>query len=106
MCCVRDTDVALTNPVRFCRDIYFEDVSLWSSQMVLDDTVTQVSRLLNVPRHCLNIGATSKGLVAGSLSFVDAHRRAVDCRTSPTGSPYSKLDGFESIVPFRKESMV
>lgn len=67
------------------RDIYYEDVSLWGSQTLLDETVTQLTRLLRIPRHCINIRATSKGLVAGALTFLDASGKLVDCRT-PNGS--------------------
>lgn len=67
------------------RDIYYEDMALWGSQSVLDGLVTQLTRLLGVPRRCLHIDATSKGLVAGSLTFLDADGRLVDCNT-PTGT--------------------
>ena len=66
------------------RDIYYEDVALWGNQPVLDSTVTQMTKLLNIPRCCLNIGATSKGLVAGSLNFLDGDGKLIDCQT-PTG---------------------
>jgi hypothetical protein len=46
--------------------------------------VTQMTKLLNIPRCCLNIGATSKGLVAGSLNFLDGDGKLIDCQT-PTG---------------------
>jgi len=59
-------------------------VDVWTSQTELDGVVTQVSQLLSVPRQCLNINATSKGLVAGSLSFLDPQRKLIDCQT-PTG---------------------
>ena len=68
-----------------CRDIYYEDVALWGNQTVLDDAVTQLTRLLSLPRRCINITATSKGLVAGSLTFLDGNDRLVDCQT-PTGT--------------------
>ena len=64
------------------RDIYYEDVSLWTSQIELDLAVTRLTRILNVPRHLLNIYATAKGLVFGSLRYVDAGQRTVDCNTS------------------------
>ncbi len=67
-----------------CRDIYYEDVSIWGNQRVLDETVTQLTRLLDVPRRCLHIDATAKGLVAGPLTFLDADGKLVDCKT-PNG---------------------
>ena len=67
------------------RDIYYENVALWGNQTVLDEAVTQLTRLLSLPRRCININATSKGLVAGCLTFVDANDKLVDCQT-PTGT--------------------
>nr|SVE86890.1 EOG090X09ZG [Daphnia similis] len=88
-----------TNTTSTKRDIYYEDVSLWGNQPVLDSTVTQMTRLLNIPRRCLNIGATSKGLVAGSLNFLDGDGKLVDCQ-SPTGilipNDVEKLSQFRS----------
>nr|SVE93141.1 EOG090X09ZG [Moina brachiata] len=73
-----------TNTNSTKRDIYYEDVTLWGSQTLLDEIVTQLTRLLRIPRHCINIRATSKGLVAGSLTFLDPSGKLVDCRT-PNG---------------------
>nr|SVE91275.1 EOG090X09ZG [Daphnia sinensis] len=88
-----------TNTTSTKRDIYYEDVSIWGNQPVLDSTVTQMTRLLNIPRRCLNIGATSKGLVAGSLNFLDGDGKLVDCQ-SPTGilipNDVEKLSQFRS----------
>nr|SVE75264.1 EOG090X09ZG [Daphnia dolichocephala] len=88
-----------TNTTSTKRDIYYEDVSLWGNQPVLDSTVTQMTRLLNIPRCCLNIDATSKGLVAGSLNFLDGDGKLVDCQT-PTGilipNDVQKLSQFRS----------
>jgi DNA topoisomerase VI subunit A len=68
------------------RDLYYEDVSLWTNQLVLDETVVTLTRLLNVPRHCVNISATSKGLVSGSVSFLDSAGRLVNCSSSENGN--------------------
>nr|SVE94376.1 EOG090X09ZG [Simocephalus serrulatus] len=88
-----------TNTSSTKRDIYYEDVSLWGNQMTLDNTVTQMTRLLNLPRRCLNIGATSKGLVAGALNFLDGEGKLVNCQT-PTGilipNDVEKLSEFRS----------
>nr|SVE85633.1 EOG090X09ZG [Daphnia pulicaria] len=88
-----------TNTTSTKRDIYYEDVSLWGSQPVLDSMVTQMTKLLNIPRCCLNIGATSKGLVAGSLNFLDGDGKLIDCQT-PTGilipNDVEKLSQFRS----------
>lgn len=77
--------VLLARNVFVFRDIYYEDVTLWGSQTLLDETVTQLTRLLRIPRHCINIRATSKGLVAGSLTFLDPSGKLVDCQT-PNGT--------------------
>ena len=83
---IRYTNVGSFSFILFS-DIYYEDVSLWGNQTALDNTVTQMTRLLNLPRRCLHIDATSKGLVAGSLNFFDGDGKLVDC-TSPTGMQY------------------
>ena len=65
--------------------MFYEDVDLWGSQTVVDGLVTQLTRLLDVPRHLLHIEASAKGLVAGSLTFLGADGKVVDCNT-PTGT--------------------
>nr|SVE93755.1 EOG090X09ZG [Scapholeberis mucronata] len=88
-----------TNASSTKRDIYYEDVSLWGNQAALDNLVTQLTRLVGLPRRCLNIGATSKGLVAGSLTFLDANGRVIQCQT-PNGvlipNDVEKLSQFRS----------
>nr|SVE69937.1 EOG090X09ZG [Eubosmina coregoni] len=88
-----------TNTTSNKRDIYYENVALWGNQTVLDEAVTQLTRLLSLPRRCININATSKGLVAGCLTFVDANDKLVDCQT-PTGilipNDVDKLSQFRS----------
>nr|SVE73075.1 EOG090X09ZG [Ceriodaphnia reticulata] len=90
-----------TNTSSTKRDIYYEDVSVWGNQTALDKTVTQMTRLLNLPRHCLHIGATSKGLVAGSLNFIDADGKLVNCQ-SPTGILIP--NDVENLTQFRSEA--
>lgn len=58
--------------------------------------VTQLTRLIDVPRRCLHIDATAKGLVAGPLTFVDADEKFVDCNT-PTGT-FRGSHGFSVVL--------
>uniref|UniRef100_H2ZJI6 DNA topoisomerase (ATP-hydrolyzing) n=1 Tax=Ciona savignyi TaxID=51511 RepID=H2ZJI6_CIOSA len=67
------------------RDLYYEEPNLFSSQTVVDQIVDDISCMLNVPRRWLNVVATSKGLVAGNLSFLDPDGQLVDCSLSQSG---------------------
>ena len=54
------------------RDLYYQHVSDYGSQAEVDAAVGVISAMLRVPRLHLRLLATSKGLVAGSLSYVNA----------------------------------
>ncbi|XP_060080716.1 meiotic recombination protein SPO11-like [Ylistrum balloti] len=67
------------------RDIYYQDVSGFGSQAQLDETVDNISCLLDTPRWSLHVLASSKGCIAGDLSFQDGDGNLVDCKTTRTG---------------------
>ncbi|XP_033738650.1 meiotic recombination protein SPO11-like [Pecten maximus] len=67
------------------RDIYYQDVSGFGSQAQLDETVDNISCLLDTPRWGLHVLASSKGCIAGDLSFQDGDGNLVDCKSTRTG---------------------
>lgn len=66
------------------RDLYYQNVSLFGSQRVLDTILDDVTRLLKIPRHLSHVRATSKGLIAGNLVF-RLDDVIVDCSAAKTG---------------------
>ena len=47
--------------------------------------IEDIARIINVPRICLSVVATSKGLVAGDLSYVDCTGNLIDCSNTKEG---------------------
>ena len=72
---------------RFCtkRDLYYQDTSLFGNQAALDEALENVSCMLQVPRWRLHVLATSKGCIAGNLSFHDIDGNFVDCSQTKAG---------------------
>ncbi|XP_078490434.1 meiotic recombination protein SPO11 [Ciona intestinalis] len=68
------------------RDLYYEEPNLFSSQSIVDHIVDDISCMICVPRRWLNVVATSKGLIAGDLQFVDPDGHTVDCSLNQSGS--------------------
>ncbi|XP_063968055.1 meiotic recombination protein SPO11-like [Lytechinus pictus] len=68
------------------RDLYYSDVQSFGSQSIVDDIVDNLCCLLQVPRRCLHILATSKGLVYGDLRFTDVSGSYIDCSRNRTGT--------------------
>ncbi|XP_030839171.1 meiotic recombination protein SPO11-like [Strongylocentrotus purpuratus] len=68
------------------RDLYYSDVQSFGSQSIVDDIIDNLCCLLQVPRRCLHVLATSKGLVYGDLCFTDASGSYIDCSNNRTGT--------------------
>nr|QIC49994.1 putative meiotic recombination protein SPO11 [Actinia equina] len=67
------------------RDIYYSDVMFYGTQSVVDEIVENISCMLKVPRHCLHVLATSKGLIAGDLRYREYDATYTDCRNQNSG---------------------
>ncbi|XP_033116516.1 meiotic recombination protein SPO11-like [Anneissia japonica] len=67
------------------RDIYYNDPQLYGSQSVVDQLADSIACMLSVPRHHLHLLATSKGCLAGDLSFIEVDGNCINCSTSTTG---------------------
>ncbi|KFV41491.1 Meiotic recombination protein SPO11, partial [Tyto alba] len=77
--------VIITNTI-FCldRDIYYSDTLLFGSQSVVDNIINDISCMLKIPRRSLHILSTTKGFVAGNLSYTEEDGTKVNCTCSAT----------------------
>ncbi|KAL2297104.1 hypothetical protein Nmel_015162, partial [Mimus melanotis] len=66
------------------RDIYYSDTQLFGSQSVVDQIINDISCMLKIPRRSLHVLATTKGFVAGNLSFTEEDGTKVNCTCSAT----------------------
>uniref|UniRef100_A0A8C5TU91 DNA topoisomerase (ATP-hydrolyzing) n=1 Tax=Malurus cyaneus samueli TaxID=2593467 RepID=A0A8C5TU91_9PASS len=53
------------------RDIYYSDTLLFGSQSIVDQIINDISCMLKIPRRSLHILSTTKGFVAGNLSYTE-----------------------------------
>ncbi|KAJ3024872.1 UNVERIFIED_CONTAM: endodeoxyribonuclease, partial [Siphonaria sp. JEL0065] len=60
-------DLLKTNKTATKRDIYYRHVTLFKRQSNVDDIIESLACSLRVPRHCLHILASPKGLLKGPL---------------------------------------
>jgi meiotic recombination protein SPO11 len=85
---------------RYCtkRDLYYQDVVLFGNQPALDDALENISCMLQVPRWRLHVLATSKGCIAGNLSFHDVDGNYIDCNKTKSGIQVpSHVEGMQHI---------
>lgn len=85
---------------RYCtkRDLYYQDTVLFGNQTALDDALENVSCMLHVPRWRLHVLATSKGCIAGDLSFHDVDGNYIDCSKTKSGIQVpSRIEGMQHI---------
>ncbi|KAM6164633.1 meiotic recombination protein SPO11 isoform 3-T3 [Rhynchocyon petersi] len=61
------------------RDIYYTNSQLFGNQTVVDNIINDISCMLKVSRRSLHILSTSKGLIAGNLSYMEEDGRRVNC---------------------------
>ncbi|NXK98921.1 SPO11 protein, partial [Formicarius rufipectus] len=66
------------------RDIYYSDTLLFGSQSVVDGIINDISCMLKIPRRSLHILSTTKGFVAGNLSYTEEDGTKVNCTCSGT----------------------
>ncbi|CAG8687345.1 20216_t:CDS:10, partial [Gigaspora rosea] len=63
------------------RDIYYKDVRLFGNQHTVDAAIDELACLFRVPRACLNVTASAKGLVAGALKIIQKDKTILDCQS-------------------------
>ncbi|KAI9271829.1 Spo11/DNA topoisomerase VI subunit A [Phascolomyces articulosus] len=61
------------------RDIYYRDITLFENQQTVDKIITGWSQYFNVPRSCLNVTASSKGLIYGAAYITLKNNKTIDC---------------------------
>ena len=61
------------------RDIFYSNTNFFKSQNVVDEAISNISCLLNVPRYSLNVLSSSKGFIGGSLLFKDKDGNQFSC---------------------------
>ncbi|NXO38482.1 SPO11 protein, partial [Locustella ochotensis] len=66
------------------RDIFYSDTLLFGSQSVVDQIINDISCMLKIPRRSLHVLSTTKGFVAGSLSYTEEDGTKVNCTHSAT----------------------
>ncbi|NXF07678.1 SPO11 protein, partial [Smithornis capensis] len=66
------------------RDIYYSDTLLFGSQSTVDHLINDISCMLKIPRRGLHILSTTKGFVAGNLSYTEEDGTKVNCTCSKT----------------------
>ncbi|XP_058500038.1 meiotic recombination protein SPO11 isoform X1 [Solea solea] len=64
------------------RDIYYNNTQLFTSQTTVDCIIDDISCMLKAPRRALHVLATSKGLIAGDLRYMEEDGTRIDCRSS------------------------
>ncbi|KAL1925327.1 uncharacterized protein VTP21DRAFT_210 [Calcarisporiella thermophila] len=69
------------------RDIYYKDMALFGSQAVIDKVIDELSRMLTVPRSCLNIIGGTKGFINGAVRINLRGGSAMDC-SAAAGNEY------------------
>ncbi|OZJ04416.1 hypothetical protein BZG36_02914 [Bifiguratus adelaidae] len=82
------------------RDIYYKDVGLFGSQTMVDQAIADLCSYLNVPRYCLNVTASSKGLIFGAIVFHKRNGTVIDCNGCPSlSAQVPDMDDIDTLEP-------
>ncbi|RVE70691.1 hypothetical protein OJAV_G00067650 [Oryzias javanicus] len=85
------------------RDVYYNNTQLFGSQRSVDMIVDDISCMLKVSRRALHVLATSKGLIAGDLCYLEEDGTRIDCRSSSAAVSVSpNIYGIRNIVSSAK----
>ncbi|XP_010211128.1 PREDICTED: meiotic recombination protein SPO11 [Tinamus guttatus] len=89
------------------RDIYYTDTVLFGSQSIVDNIINDISCMLKIPRRSLHILSTSKGSVAGNLSYTEEDGTKVNCTCSATAvSVPSNVEGIKNLISHAKFMLI
>ncbi|KFY71813.1 hypothetical protein V499_08004, partial [Pseudogymnoascus sp. VKM F-103] len=72
-------EALVTGIVTTKRDIYYRDPDLFIKQAIVDRYIDDLAFTLSIPRNALNIVATAKGLLSGSLYIHKHDGQTIDC---------------------------
>jgi meiotic recombination protein SPO11 len=64
------------------RSIYYQDVTLFQNQGVVDRAIENIACCLEVPRTSLGIIACPRGFIAGPIQWIDTSNNVTDCSTT------------------------
>ena len=89
------------------RDLYYQNVSDYESQAQVDSAVSVISAMLKIPRLQLRVLSTSKGLVAGDLTFTSAQGTLVSVQKALNGESVPQdVYGMNDVVSTAKFILV
>ncbi|KFV86015.1 Meiotic recombination protein SPO11, partial [Struthio camelus australis] len=89
------------------RDIYYTDTVLFGSQSVVDNIVDDISCMLKIPRRSLHILSTTKGSLAGNLSYTEEDGTKVNCTCSATVFTVpSNVQGIKNLISHAKFMLI
>ncbi|XP_061486150.1 meiotic recombination protein SPO11 [Rhineura floridana] len=87
-----------TNIYATKRDIFYTDTVHFGNQRVVDNIVNDISCMLKIPRRSLHILSTSKGCIAGNLSYIEEDGTKVNCTCSTTAAVPSNVEGMKNLI--------
>ncbi|XP_032304441.1 meiotic recombination protein SPO11 isoform X4 [Coturnix japonica] len=88
---------------RNIEDIYYSDTLLFGSQSVVDNLINEISCMLQIPRRFLHVLSTSKGFVAGNLSYTEEDGTKVNCTCGATAVTVpSNVHGIKNLYSHAK----
>ncbi|CAB4420825.1 unnamed protein product [Rhizophagus irregularis] len=75
------------------------NVKLFGNSQTVDLVIDELACFFQIPRSCLNVIASAKGLVAGSLKIIQKDRSILDCsKTSCQGTLIPTMDLIDNIL--------
>ncbi|XP_066480806.1 meiotic recombination protein SPO11 [Tiliqua scincoides] len=87
-----------TNIYATKRDIFYTDTLCFGNQRVVDNIINDVSCLLKISRRSLHILSTSKGCIAGNLSYIDEDGTKVNYTCNSTATIPSNIEGMRNLI--------
>ncbi|XP_062460048.1 meiotic recombination protein SPO11 isoform X3 [Pezoporus occidentalis] len=99
--------VARRSDWRNIEDIYYSDILLFGSQSVVDNIINDISCMLRIPRRSLHVLSTTKGFVAGNLSYTEEDGTKVNCSCSATAVTVpSNVQGIKNLISHAKFMLI
>ncbi|XP_061231346.1 meiotic recombination protein SPO11 isoform X3 [Neopsephotus bourkii] len=99
--------VARRSDWRNIEDIYYSDILLFGSQSVVDNIINDISCMLRIPRRSLHVLSTTKGFVAGNLSYTEEDGTKVNCTCSATAVTVpSNVQGIKNLISHAKFMLI
>ncbi|EWC46850.1 hypothetical protein DRE_03862 [Drechslerella stenobrocha 248] len=80
------------------RDIYYKHISIFRSQVTVDNLVDDIATALGVSRRTLHITAAAKGLVCGDLKICKTDGSTINCCIRGEGTLVPASSDIEKVV--------